>query len=229
LLPFLLLVLGGIAGGCANPVGPAWDDTIPQHELWTKAPEDFRIDTLRSDLQRVCPKADPEEIAAVAGAAIRFGERVRVEYGLFRPVEINNILIQMGLKRRGLCFQLADDLFCRLRAMELKTLDLHEGQAAVGDLIEEHNCVVVTDKGAPFQSGIVLDAWRYAGKLRWLPLSEDTHDWKERPTKSPAGDLVFPDYATVASAPVHAAVQRKSQKPFFPDPDDRGSDPCKPR
>jgi len=228
-LPLLLLMLlGGIAGGCANPVGPAWDDTVPQHELWTQAPEDFRIDTLRQDLTRVCPKADPEEVAAVAAAAIRFGERVRVEYGLFRPVEINNILIQMGLKRRGLCFELADDLFCRLRAMELKTLDLHEGQAAVGNVTEEHNCVVVTDKGAAFESGMVLDAWRYAGKLRWLAVTEDSHDWKERPTKPPPAQLVIPDYET-AAAQVHAAVHKSAHEDASPNADNRGMQPCKPR
>jgi hypothetical protein len=211
-----------LSGGCANPVGPAWDDTPSQHDLWTKAPEAKRIETLRRELAATCPRADPDEVAAVAGVAVRYGELVRYEYGLFRPVEVNNILIQMHLKRRGLCFQLADDLFCRLRAMQLRTLDLHQGQAAVGHLTEEHNCVVVTDKGKPFRSGMVLDLWRYAGKLRWITVAQDTHDWRERPTLPPPAKLVIVDYA---APPV--AMPRATHAMVLSDPDARGDEPCR--
>jgi hypothetical protein len=154
---------------------------------------------------------------------------VRHEYGLFRPVELNNILIQIGLKRRGLCFQLADDLFCRLRGMDLKTLDLHEGQAAVGDLIEEHNCVVVTDKGKPFHTGMLLDAWRYAGKLRWMSIADDTqHDWKERPVQPPPEKLVQPDYEQVAVSKPKSAPPRPQRLAILPEVDGEGTFPCRP-
>jgi len=40
---------------------------------------------------------------------------------------------------------------------------------------------VVTAKGQPFEQGIVLDAWRYQGRLFWSPLRKDPehYEWKE--------------------------------------------------
>ena len=51
-----------------------------------------------------------------------------------------------------------------LATVKPATLDLHWGIARAGTQ-REHNSVVVTAKGAPFTTGIVLDAWRHSGRL----------------------------------------------------------------
>jgi hypothetical protein len=149
----------------------------------------------------------------VAAVAVRYGERLREEYGLTRPVEWNNLLIRCGIKKRGLCFELADDLFCRLRAMRLQTLDLHQGRAYVGDLIYEHNCVVVTDRGKPFKTGEVLDLWRYAGKLRWMSVAEDSHPWEKRQTLPPPPELIVDDRPAQARSAEPSSVRPAAKLP----------------
>src|SRR5687768_15166169 len=84
LLMLPLLAVGAV--GCSSPTGPAPGDTQAQHDFWTKQPADVREETLREDLARTCPAASPAEVAAVAAVAVRYGERLREEYGLTRPV-----------------------------------------------------------------------------------------------------------------------------------------------
>jgi hypothetical protein len=40
-------------------------------------------------------------------------------------------------------------------------------------LEDENNALVVTARGQRFEDGIVLDAWRRAGRLWWSPVMKD--------------------------------------------------------
>jgi hypothetical protein len=51
--------------------------------------------------------------------------------------------------------------------------------------MHEHNSVVVTAKGQPFQQGLVLDAWRHSGRLHWTPVIADRYPWEEGELSSP--------------------------------------------
>jgi hypothetical protein len=199
----LLALLTLHCGGCYSATGPAPGDTVEQERFWTGQSEDVRIEALRREMTRTCPQADPAEVEAVAGVAVRYAELLRDENDLTRPPEHNNLAIVFGLKnKRGLCFELADDLYIRLRAMRLRTLQLRRAIAKEGHPTDEHNVVVVTDVGKPLASGIVLDAWRYAGKLRFLAVAADHHHkWKERPiTATPPAQLVTDDVTPARAA-----------------------------
>ncbi|MDB5298006.1 MAG: hypothetical protein JWO31_3989 [Phycisphaerales bacterium] len=203
---FLLVSAVALAcGGCYSATGPAPGDTDEQEQFWTTQPEDVRIAALRKEMAETCPLADPAEVRAVAGVTIRYGELLREEYGLTRPPEHNNIAIALGLKhQRGRCYELADDLYVRLRALRLRTIDLHRAIAREGHLTDEHNVVIATDLGKAIETGIVLDLWRYAGKARFIAVARDhQHQWKERPiTAPPPSELVADDItATHASSP----------------------------
>lgn len=199
----LILALLPLCGGCYSATGPAPGDTDAQHDFWTGASESARVAALRHELTVCCPRADPAEVDAVAGVGIRYGELLADEYGLSRPPEYHNLAVRLGLKPRGLCFELADDLYVRLRAMRLRTLDLHRVQAAAGHPTEEHNCVVVTDRGAAMSTGVVIDLWRYAGKTRFLAVATDHHRWHELQTPPPPDALMVDD----AGRPVTAAPE----------------------
>jgi hypothetical protein len=191
---FVAAALG--SGGCYSATGPAGDDTVAQEQFWTTQPEDVRVEAMRRETAETCPLADPAEVAAVAEASVRYGELLRHEYELTRPVEYNNLAIWLGLKnKRGRCFELADDLYIRLRALRLRTLQLHRAIAKEGHPIDEHNVVIVTDAGKPIDTGIVVDLWRYAGKVRFIAVARDTgHQWTERPiTATPPAELVIDD------------------------------------
>jgi len=179
--------------GCYSSTGPAKGDTEAQERFWTQAPIEKRIEALQSVLHRACPAANPAEVAEVAGVTIRYGERLIDDYDLSRPPEYHNIAVRLGLKKRGLCFELADDLYVRLRGMQLRTLDLHQAYTQRGHLTEEHNCVIVTDKGKPMHTGVVLDLWRYAGKARFVAVANDHHEWTRRAVAPPPPTLVIDD------------------------------------
>jgi hypothetical protein len=63
--------------------------------------------------------------------------------------------------------------------LQLKTLDIHWAIADRGKDTES-NALVLTAKGQPLQTGIVIDAWRHAGQVFWKPANADrSYRWEE--------------------------------------------------
>ena len=58
------------------------------------------------------------EAAHCADLAVKYSELLRDNYHITKPIEMNNIAVNLGLKKRGLCYQLADD-------MQAEFLDQH--------------------------------------------------------------------------------------------------------
>jgi hypothetical protein len=108
----------------------------------------------------------------VAECAYAAAAQLRHDYGVIGPPLFNNFLVNLGIRKRGLCFQWAEDLLVQLDALKLRTLQVHWAEARAGSL-REHNGVVVTAKGQPFREGIILDCWRHSGHLFWSLLATD--------------------------------------------------------
>jgi hypothetical protein len=157
-----------------------------------RAPQPERIEALTGEIRGLSPKVSPEEAAACASLAIRYSELLRDRYHITEPIEINNMMVNLGLKERGLCYQLADDMQAELRAQHYRTLFFQRATANWSDILREHNCVVITGPGQPFEEGLVLDAWRNAGTLRWARVKLDHYPWIPRhpqpATTSPSAD-----------------------------------------
>jgi hypothetical protein len=93
-------------------------------------------------------------------------------YRVVRPAIFHNVLVNLGVRQRGLCFQWADDLTVKLQSLGLQTLQLHRGVARL-DTRREHSSVVLTAPGQAFDEGVVLDAWRHSGRLFWGDVKQD--------------------------------------------------------
>ena len=145
------------------------------------APNPQRVSALTDELLRLSPRVSRREAAMVAAIAVPYSERLAASYDLKPPVELHNVLVNLGVRKGGRCYEMAECMLAELRELPLRTLELHRGIAWKNDLWNEHNCVVVTAKGAPFESGVVLDAWRNAGRLRWAPVRMDHYPWKPKP------------------------------------------------
>lgn len=139
-----------------------------------------KISLLLRDLTGLGGNTDPAEAKQLAETSICYSLYLADKYHLIRPPYLQNILVRLGIKDRGLCYQWEDDLMKRLASLELKSFTLHEGVAYKGSNLREHNSVVVTAKGQEFSRGIVLDPWRNSGDLYWAPVSDDKYPWKER-------------------------------------------------
>jgi hypothetical protein len=135
------------------------------------------IDSLRGEIRSLGDEVSDEEAAVLADTAVRYAMEMADSYDMVRPIEIHNTLVNLGLRKRGLCYQCAEDLYARLRKLDLQTLRLHWGVAHKDDLWLEHSGVIVTARGRPFGEGLVLDAWRHAGRLRWAKVGEDRYPW----------------------------------------------------
>ena len=134
---------------------------------------------LRSRIANLGPNVDPKEAQLVGSCAYITGRELKREWGVVWPPGVMNFLVNTGARKGGLCFQFATELLHRLEGLKLETLDLHWAES-FERTVAEHNVIVVTAKGQPFEQGIILDNWRYGGRLVWGVVTDDPHyDWKE--------------------------------------------------
>ena len=140
---------------------------------------DLSASTALADrIAAISPQVRAKEAQQLAGCAYVTSGQLASDYRVIGPPLFHNFLVNIGVRERGLCFQWARDLFLKLNRLPLQTLELHWGAARAGTW-REHNCVVVTAKGQPFEEGIVLDAWRHSGQLFWSPVRADHYPWIE--------------------------------------------------
>ncbi len=129
-------------------------------------------------LRDLSPAVAPAEATRAAETAHSYSLQLAKEYHVVHPAILHNVLVNLGLRKRGLCFQWADDLSAKLQSLQLHTLQLHRGVARL-ETRREHSSVVLTAPGQPFDEGIVLDAWRHSGRLYWGGVKQDRYPWIE--------------------------------------------------
>jgi hypothetical protein len=134
---------------------------------------------LRNRIAALSPNVRPEEAQRVARCAYTTGRELQREWRVVWPPGLQNWLVNTGARKGGLCFQWATELLLRLDALKLETLELHWAES-FERTPSEHNVIVVTARGQPFAQGILLDNWRYGGRLIWGPVTTDPHyRWHE--------------------------------------------------
>lgn len=92
---------------------------------------------------------------------------------IFIPI-LHNMMIDVGIRKRGACKHWAEDLLAQLRPLERNFYYLAWGEANVGTIME-HNVAVVIPRGRPFEDGLLYDPWRTSGKPFWVRVSDDHH------------------------------------------------------
>src|SRR5437870_3291903 len=175
-----LILLGAIAVYIFAPWTGVAVAEEPQRTIVPRvASSDFRAaQALMNQIAALSPNVRAEEAARVAECVYNRARQLRREYGVIWPPLFNNVLINSGIRKRGLCFQWAEDLLVTLDALKLTTLELRWGEADIGTW-QESNCVVVTAKKQPFKTGIILDCWRHSGHLYWTAVRADKVTWVE--------------------------------------------------
>lgn len=132
---------------------------------------------------------ESREAEAIAATAIRGFNELREEYEMVRPAIFHNMLVNMGIKEEGLCWQWARGLTKRLMKLDLKTFDLLWATAR-GGTMREHNTIVLVSHGKDLSEGLFLDGWKNSGKPFWMRVKDDKkHPWK---VGSYIGDDIVP-------------------------------------
>src|SRR3954469_11832062 len=134
---------------------------------------------LRNRILALSPTIRPDEAERVVNCAYTTGRELAREWRVVWPPGVMNFLVNTGARKGGLCFQWATELLIRLDALKLETIELHWAESFV-HTGAEHNVIVITARGQPFEQGILLDNWRYSGQLVWTQVAMDPeYHWKE--------------------------------------------------
>lgn len=169
---------------------------------WAK--DERSINGLHEALVALAPEVDPAEAELVSRTAHTTSRRLAREYRVVGPPAFHNFLIHRGVRQRGFCYDWVRDIAARLKEHRPKTLELHWGASFVGTY-RENNCLVVTARGQPFHDGIIIDAWRHAGRLCWMQVTKDRKNaWVED-----MGETAWlQDYGQPKRKPKRATAQR---------------------
>ena len=172
------LLLVACLAGCAHGRGRGGAGADSATAGGRRGAGDASVQALRDQLSSLADTVQPEEAQRAAACAHDVSLELAREYRVVRPAFLQNLLVNLGLKKRGLCYHWTEDLTGRLEALQLSTLQLRWGIAR-HHTAREHNSVVVTAVGQPFEEGLVLDPWRRSGRLVWMPVTEDRYPWVE--------------------------------------------------
>jgi hypothetical protein len=169
-----IIVLFGIctisfASADQQPQKPSGSFEVPRSDV-------AKAEALANQLAALSARVDRNEARLLAECAYATADRLRRQYRMFGTPIFNNFLVYHGFRKRGYCYQWTADLLVALDALKLKTLELHWGESYAGTW-RENNCLVITAKGQPFDNGMIVDAWRHFGELRWnlVPSDEDRY------------------------------------------------------
>src|SRR5437773_9341466 len=161
---------------------PPWERGGRHTELFVAGSTDDA--SLRRRIAALSPTVSPDDARRVAYAAYMTGLELRREWRVVWLPGVQNLLVNMGARKGGLCFQWATELLVRLDALKLQTLELHWAES-FANTSGEHNVIVVTARGQAFEQGILLDNWRQSGHLVWTQVAMDPeYHWKENKSEA---------------------------------------------
>lgn len=156
---------------------PPWENGRRRVELFVAKAADDAV--LRTRITALSATVSPDDARLVANTAYMTGVELRRQWHVVWLPGLQNLLVNMGARQGGLCFQWATELLVRLDALKLRTLEFHWAESFV-HTSGEHNVIVVTARGQPFEQGILLDNWRYSGHLVWTRVTTDPeYHWTE--------------------------------------------------
>ena len=154
--------------GCQSPR----PDQTRQHD----------IDRLRQLLCRRIPSLNAHECTAFARDAVTYALATDRRFERTTTPYIHNFLVNIGVKRKGLCWHYADALYRHLMQRYPK-VHIHLVGASIGSYWREHNAVAVTGTDNNLSNAVILDAWRTPGRLISRPIEADRYVWHHRPER----------------------------------------------
>lgn len=176
----ILAILAASLTACAVRYGKVdmLSNGNPQMRVMTPAVE-HNIRVLASSLMALSPSISRSEAVEVAHDAYVLPIYLTEKWNVTWPPLLHNTLRNTGIRKWGLCTDWAAAMVDHMRKKHLKTMDIYWGVAYKGDPWREHSTLLVTAKGQPFDSGIILDPWRDSGELFWVHhVNDPTYEWK---------------------------------------------------
>jgi hypothetical protein len=135
------------------------------------------LNTLGSDIPR-------EEVQRLSEDILYRAAQLEHAFGRTTSPWIHNFMINVGLKKKGLCYHYADGLYTYLKERSYPHFDFHLVGAHIGEYWREHNALLVTARNGMLEEGVIIDPWRVQGKVFVSKMKEDkAYRWVHRPER----------------------------------------------
>ncbi len=140
----------------------------------------FKIKELTQAINNLGPNIDKTEASFVAREAVLYSMHLANEYKLVSPPNSQNVLVNTGKRKKGLCYHFARDMSDHIvKGRTFNTLTLQRAVAFQNEALE-HNVLTVAAKGKSIRHAIILDAWRESAELYWVKTADDPmFRWKK--------------------------------------------------
>ncbi len=139
------------------------------------------IELLTEAITQLSKNIKPEEAKQSSKLLISTTYDLGKEYNMVSPAKYHNLLVNIGLKDRGLCCHWTEDLHFKLRKINPTSIKFDWVVARHGDILREHNSVVIFSADSTWEEGLIFDPWRKAGDPYWGILAQDNYPWELHP------------------------------------------------
>ena len=149
-----------------------------KHKNVNSSYQDKDVQKLSKEITSLSPTIDKKEAMDIALFSTSYTKRLANSYKLVGSPRFQNFLINIGLKKKGYCYNYANDLAYALLHRGYKSVSIYRA-AHKKYTYFEHNCVVITPRERN-DIGVILDGWRNAGKLYFDYMKNDykNYQWK---------------------------------------------------
>ncbi|WP_044418389.1 hypothetical protein [Halarcobacter anaerophilus] len=156
--------------GCSNK----HDYQLPSEKQFLKQ----KAKQLSLEVESISKNIDKKEAYSVALNALVYSKYLAKEYDVNTPALFHNLLINLNIKKRGLCYHYANDLLEYLKTKKYKTFKFEKVVSSPNQYFE-HTSIIITRDDIEFRNSIVLDAWRDTGNLYFSKVKDDKrYDWE---------------------------------------------------
>lgn len=122
-----------------------------------------------------------KETTLLSKEVFSYSKTLQKEYKLISPPLYHNFLVNLGVKKRGLCWHFTFDLLTHLKKQNYKSFDYYIVGANINDYWKEHNALLVTCQGCEIQKGVIIDLWRNSGEPYFVKFGFDSeYKWSLR-------------------------------------------------
>lgn len=136
-------------------------------------PSDIRIEALSHLLYTLDASIPKEEALELSKDIFQKTEALTKEFKMTTPPQFHNFLVNIGLRKKGLCYHWSDTLYSYFTHKSYPSFEFHLMGANIGKYLTEHNVMVVVAKGEPVEEGVIIDPWREPGKLYFSKVKDD--------------------------------------------------------
>lgn len=136
-------------------------------------------DRLAHKLQTIDISISQQEAKMLADDIFIHWSNLRSEFAPVGFGWLQNTLVNLGIKQKGLCWHWSDSFYVYLAKRHSSYVFIPAG-ANIGTL-REHNGLVVTTKNKSFYDGVLIDGWRYSDRLFFVQVTQDrAYKWEPR-------------------------------------------------